>query len=244
MSSQGFLLPGDNVSPHWLPIPTNPSVSLKLGPGLRHIPPDTITPVVAGEVCVDAKRNAIWMEHNGGRYVPAVGDTVLAVIHHSSTDFYHCMITPHAPFAMLPQLSFPSATKKTRPMLGSGSLVYARVSLANKHMDPELECVHPSTGKADGLGELKGGMLFDISLGMARRLMMPQPARQGGIIVLQELAETVPFEMAVGRNGRVWIEAGNVRATVAVGRALIDVDQHQMGVDEQKKLAVKLRKAL
>ena len=93
-------------------------------------------------------------------------------MHHSSVDFYHCAISPYTSFATLPQLAFEGASKKTRPVLHPGSLVYARVALANKHMDPEIECVHPSTGKADGLGELKDGMIFNISLGMARKLMM------------------------------------------------------------------------
>ena len=169
---------------------------------------------------------------------------MIAAVHHSSPDFYHCAITPHTSLATLPQLSFPSATKKTRSLLASGSVVYARVSLANKHMDPELECVNPSTGKADGLGELKGGMVFDISLGMARRLMMPDPAAQGGLVVLEELAERLPFETAVGRNGRIWVDAGDVAKTLAVGKAILDVDGQGKGVDEQRKLAKKILSGL
>lgn len=38
-------------------------------------------------------------------------------------------------------------------------------------MDPELECFDAETGKANGLGELKGGMVFSVSLGTARRLL-------------------------------------------------------------------------
>lgn len=176
--------------------------------------------------------------------MPAVGDTVIAVIHHSSTESYHCTITPATPLATLPHLSFPSASKKTRPILAPGALVYARVSLANKHMDPELECVHPSTGKADGLGELKGGMVFSISLGMARRLMMPEPAHHGGLVVLEALAAKVPFEMAVGRNGQVWIDAGRVVATLAVGRAIVEVDQATMGIEGQRAMVQKMVKGL
>ncbi len=50
-----------------------------------------------------------------------------------------------------------------------GALVYARVSVANKDMEPELDCIHPSTGKSDGFGELKEGFMFKCSLGLARR---------------------------------------------------------------------------
>ena len=178
------------------------------------------------------------------QYTAAVGDTVLAVVHHSSTDAYHCSITPYTPLATLPQLSFPGASKKTRPQLVAGSLVYARVSLANKHMDPELECVHPSTGKADGLGELKGGMVFVVSLAMARRLMTPDPARQGGLVVLDGLAERLPFELAVGRKGKVFVDAGVTAKTLVVGKALVETDEKMLGVDEQKKLVRRLLREL
>jgi exosome complex component RRP40 len=146
---------------------------------------------------------------------------------------------------MLPQLSFEGATRKTRPVLGPGALVYARVTLANKHMDPELECVSSSTGKADGLGPLVDGMLFTISLGMARRLMMPKSAQDGKVVVLEELAAAgLQFETATGRNGRFWVDSESVKTVIAVGRAVQDTDEKRLGVEEQKKLARKLIKEL
>ena len=62
-----LVLPGEEIPPDALPVPSNPSATLKLGPGLRHIPPSTITPVIAGLLCVDHKKNAIWVENNNGR---------------------------------------------------------------------------------------------------------------------------------------------------------------------------------
>lgn len=107
-------------------------------------------------------------------------------------------------------------------------------------MDPELECVHPGTGRSDGLGELKGGMVFDVSLGMARRLMMPDPGRQGGVMLLEECAEKIPFEIAVGRNGRIWVDAGDVGRTLMVGRAIVETDRERLGVEEQRKTVRRL----
>ena len=49
-----------------------------------------------------------------------------------------------------------------------GSLLYARVSLAHKDMEPELECFDAQTRKAEGFGELKGGFLVQCSLKMCR----------------------------------------------------------------------------
>lgn len=49
-----------------------------------------------------------------------------------------------------------------------GSLVYARVSLAHKDMEPELECFDAQTRKSEGFGELKGGFLVRCSLKLCR----------------------------------------------------------------------------
>lgn len=175
------------------------------------------------------------------QYLPTLGDLVIATIHHSSVDLYYASISDYTPNATLPHLSFEGATKKTRPQLASGALVYARVTLANKHMDPELECVSSSTGKSEGLGPLTGGMLFSVSLAMARRLMLPRPAEQGNLVLLEELGGAgVPFEIAVGRNGKVWADSKAVKTTLAIGRALQETDEKVLDVDEQKKLAKKV----
>lgn len=90
------------------------------------------------------------------------------------------------------------------------------------------------------MGELKGGMVFDISLGMARRLLMPKQREDGGVAVLEECAEKIAFEVAVGRNGKVWVKSGSVKETIVVGRALQEADEQSLDVEEQKKLVRKL----
>lgn len=60
-----FVLPGELLDPESLP--KHPKWPLKVGPGLRHIPPNTITPTVAGQLCIDSKKNAIWVEFDAGR---------------------------------------------------------------------------------------------------------------------------------------------------------------------------------
>lgn len=235
-----FVMPGEVLSEDVLPIPSKPSAALKLGPGLRHTPPSTVTTALAGPLCVDRKKNALWIENNSGRYIPQMNDVVIATVHHSSTDWYHCSITPHTAFAQLPQLAFEGATKKTRPQLSSGSLIYARVLSASKHLDPEIVCYNPSTGKSEGMGELKGGMVFNVSLGMSRRLLLNKQKDEGGLVVLDDIAEQVAFEVAVGRNGKVWVKAGGVMETLLVGKALQDTDREALKIDEQKKLVKKL----
>lgn len=239
MSSPVLVLPGQELTPDQLPS-TNTTRTLTLGPGLRHIPPVSIVATQAGELCTDSKKNAVWIENLGGRYLPHVGDLVVAFVHHSSVDTYHCSLTSHTPYALLGQLSFEGATKKTRPQLNTGALVYGRVSKADKWSDVELECVNPSTGKSDGLGPLKGGMLFEVSPAFARRLMMG--GGKGGVVLLEEIGEKVRFEVAVGRNGRVWVDSSSIAETVAIGRCLTETDEKDLDVSAQKKLVNKMLK--
>lgn len=108
-------------------------------------------------------------------------------------------------------------------------------------MDVELSCVNPSTGKAepDGLGPLTGGTVFDVSTGLAGRLL-----RKEGVVVLEELGEKLQggFEVAVGRNGRVWVDCpeGRVKAICAVGRCLQETDRSVLTEKEQRKLVTRV----
>ncbi|KAF8540570.1 hypothetical protein BDD12DRAFT_734475 [Trichophaea hybrida] len=232
-----LLLPGDIVTD--LPVPQKANATLKLGPGLTHTPPSTITAHKAGQLVVDARKNALWIESNSRRYTPAPQDAVIATILRSSGDAYICSIpssaslAPSSVQATLPHLAFPNATKKTRPILHPGATVYARISLANKHMDPELECFDAETGKSAGFGELKGGMMFPVSLGLSRRLLgdgkkMLQVAKRAGETweggngaeVLEELGQTIAFECAVGRNGMVWVDSGDIATTLMIMRCV------------------------
>ncbi|KAK4175664.1 putative exosome complex exonuclease RRP40 [Triangularia setosa] len=238
-----IVLPGDTIPPHL--IPSSTTKPLRLGPGLRHVPPSDIVPVVAGQLITNHQKNSMWVEYNNNRYLPTPGDLIIAQITRSGPDFYYCLLSPYTPHATLPHLSFESATKKTRPQLLPGSLVYARVILANKHMDPEIECVSQSTGKSDGLGELKGGMVFDVSLQFARRLLMSRSREEGKVEVLELLGEEgLAFEIAVGRNGKIWVGGEDVKVVVAVGRALRETDEAGLGVEEQRRLVRRLVKGM
>ncbi|KAG5926379.1 hypothetical protein E4U53_003100 [Claviceps sorghi] len=238
-----FVLPGDHLDPDL--IPSHPEKPLRLGPGLRHVPPNHILPTLAGQFVTDRAKNTVRVETLHGRYVPRVRELVIGTVQKSAADVYYVFLSDHTAPVLLPQLSFESATKKTRPVLAPGALVYARVSMVNKHMDAEVECVNASTGKADGLGPLTGGMLFHISLGMARRLMMPRSAQDGKVVVLSELgALGLQFDTATGRNGRFWVSSQSTRTVIAVGRAVQETDERRLDVEEQKKLARRIIKEL
>ncbi|KAJ5749810.1 hypothetical protein N7533_006838 [Penicillium manginii] len=267
MSTPLILLPGDEVpSSH---LPSTKSNPLKLGSGVRLLSQPSAKPAAsnhiltatqAGILATDAKRNTVSLQSfSNRRYIPTTNDLVIAQVHHSSIDYFHCIVTPHTAQALLGQLSFEGATKKTRPMLKGGDLVYARVSSVGVGAGAEVEitCVNPATGKAEpgGLGPLTGGMVFDISTGFSARLIRASSSSADhgdaidGLVVLAELGKKLEslggFEIAVGRNGKVWIDcsaAGEnaIKSTIAVGRCLQTTDDKDLNAMDQKKLVTRI----
>ena len=112
------------------------------------------------------------------QYTPAPSDPVIGQITQRGAESYTVtLFSSHS--ATLPALSFEGATKRHKPNLRIGSLVYARVVSADRFTEPELTCVNPVTGKSDGFGDLKTtdergerngvAMLVRVSVGLARR---------------------------------------------------------------------------
>lgn len=86
--------------------------------------------------------------------------------------------------------------------------------------------------------------MFSISPAFARRLMMgttKDGKSKGGIVVLEEMGEKVRFEVAVGRNGKVWVDSASVKTTIMIGRLLKQADDERWDIERQKK---EIKKAL
>lgn len=169
---------------------------------------------------------------------------MITTVLRSAAEQFLLQITPHSPPVVLNHLSFENVSRKTRPQFATGTTVYARVLTTDKYLDTELACVNPSTGKAEGMGELKDGMVFDISQSMAHRLLLKKVKEQGGVVVLDMLAEKLHFEIAVGVNGRIWVDGDSVKEILLVGRAIQDVDENDLNIDKQRKLVMKLLKGI
>jgi exosome complex component RRP40 len=241
MAETRIFLPGDKIEAAVLPA----SQKCKIGIGIRQQGPDDYQCTVAGPLEVDYRKKAAHISTTTARYVPRAGDLVIAQVRASVTDFFHLYINAHSPTAFLPQLAFEGASKKTRPQLKPNDLVYAKVVFAQKNMDIELSCVNPSTGKAepDGLGPLTGGMVFDVSIGLADRML-----RKENVDFLEELGTKIAggFEICVGKNGRVWVDCpdAGVKGVCAVGRCLKEVDEGKLQVKDQKRLVNRITNEL
>ncbi|KEF56041.1 uncharacterized protein A1O9_07622 [Exophiala aquamarina CBS 119918] len=238
MADVEVYLPGDAIPTSQLPT----SQKRKIGRGLQQ---DTTSgnfvSTIGGPIEVDYRKKSVQISTPDARYIVKAGDLVIAQVRASSADFFYLHINSYSQQAMLPQLAFEGVTKKTRPQLKAGDVVYAKVLSASKNMEIELTCVNPSTGKSepDGLGKLNGGMIFDISPGLAERLLKKQ-----SVIALEELGSKLPggFEIAVGKNGKVWVDCpeSGLRGICAVGKCLTEMDEKELQEKEQKKLANKI----
>ncbi|GJJ78165.1 exosome complex component RRP40 [Entomortierella parvispora] len=186
---------------------------IKLGPGLQPLQDDTISAVKAGVLKHAEVGNRWWVESNQRRYVAAPGESVIGVVVGKTVEHYKVDIGA-AQTALLGVLAFEGASKRNKPNHEIGTLLYCRISLANKDMEAELECMNPTTGKSDGYGDLKGGFVFKTSLGLARRLLDPKT------LILRILGQHIPFETAVGMNGKVWINSANAKHTILICNAI------------------------
>lgn len=70
-------------------------------------------------------------------YIPQAGDRVLGTIVTRVGDYYRVDIGS-ADLALLSFLSFEGVTKRNRPTIRIGDLIYGQIILTSKHMEPEV----------------------------------------------------------------------------------------------------------
>lgn len=113
-------------------------------------------------------------------------------------------------------LSFDGASKKNHPNLNIGDAVYGRIKdLRCNQMEPEMTCCAPNEalrrdwvtdqalfgelGKQTPQSSKCRGITFNLDCRFCRFLL------QKKCWLLEMIARKIPFEIAVGMNGKVWI---------------------------------------
>ena len=194
-----------------------------LGTGVVRDGADLLRSARVGVLRWEADRSRLWIEGETRRYVPALDDHVIGIVESKHAEEYRLHIAG-AGLASLPVLAFDGATKRNRPHLEVGALVYARVTLAHRDMEPEASCAAPpGVGAKDWVtresvfGELSGGQVFDCPALLCRRLMGLDETSP----VLDALGALAPFELAVGANGRVWLSSANAAMVVLAQAAIL-----------------------
>ena len=163
-----------------------------------------------------------WVTTNGRRYIADTGDLVLGTVVERLGNHGYRVNIRGSGMATLKTLAFDGASKRNHPDLAVGTLVYARVELASKHMDTELTCMADSGIKKDWMtgeaqfGKLVGGTTFECSHELARSLL------QEDCPVLIALARYIKFEIAIGYNGWVWIDSQSPQHSIVVANACLN----------------------
>lgn len=206
------VLPGDEIQ-----IPPPKEVGAKktktiLGPGLRYHD-DKVVACKAG--ILKQKSASIYVDTFQKRYIPSKGETVIGLVIQKAGDIFRVDIGAGEP-AALSYLAFEGATKKNRPDVNVGDLVFAKLLVAYKDFESELICVD-SLGKKMKLGVLSGGFVFSCSISLARRLRSPDCPLLDSV----KKHIQIPLEIVVGMNGKVWINGLNEKDVIAAGNAIL-----------------------
>lgn len=183
-----------------------------LGPGLMR-DEDRVVATKSG-ILKMRNNNLFWVDSHQKRYVAARGECVIGIVRSKGSLHVRVDINS-ADMASLSLLAFEGANKRNKPNLNVGDLVYAKVLSASKHVETELVCVN-SNGKRDGLGQIgeKGGTFISLSIDTTRVLLSPQ------CDLLEKLGEMYRYEIALGMNGRVWMNSNEPATMVQVANEL------------------------
>lgn len=171
-----------------------------------------------------------WIHANLKQYESKVGNQVIGIIEEKGGDYYKVNIF-NGGSSILNRLAFEGATKRNKPELKRGDVIYAHVKLAHKDLDTELTCVSTSGIKKEWssgetvYGDLQEGILVRVSLSFARSLLSQN------CVVLKALERYFEFECCVGMNGAIWIKAAKLHEMIAIRNAIInseDLDEFQV----------------
>lgn len=185
-----------------------------LGPGLRQDEEKPNTTRVTQPGTLRFKEpNTYWIDGHQRRYVPKKGDLVLGIVVKKAGESLKVDIGS-SEFASLSMLAFEGATKKQKPDVQVGDVIYAKLLNAHKEMEPELVCVDQYF-KAKRLGILPDdGFLFNVNLNFAYSLLNVENP------ILRTLGKRMPYEIAIGVNGKIWVKCKESKQVFSIIRTL------------------------
>jgi exosome complex component RRP40 len=224
------VLPGDDLTPFIHS--RNDNKQVKLGPGVRTDEHGISRANVAGTFQNNRNNVALVQSSSTARYLPQQSDRILGIVEDrlgsdgAGGDFYKINIGASHP-AVLSNLAFEGATKRNKPQLLTGQVLYLRVEHVQQHIETKLSCL---LGPHDGgiprkdwmtnegaYGILKGGTLIRISTGLARELLHPQ-----NVVLAALSAAKLAFEVAIGVNGFLWIHSTMPQYTILIQNTVLN----------------------
>lgn len=137
-----------------------------------------------------------------------MNDFVVGIVTVRTAEFYKVDINYGVYQAILKTLAFDGATRKNRPNLNVGSLVYARVTTSSTFCEPELECTSADGVRNDeGFGPIKDGVLARCSSSFSQQYLFLDfmlsfcRLQLVGHTLLKKLGSHFAFESIIGANG-------------------------------------------
>ena len=199
---------------------------------------------IAGRLHYNSSSHTVYVLTNTKRYIPQIHDRVICIIEDRMGDYYRVTI-PGSTLGnniILNTISFEGATKRNRPFLGTGDLIYARIlHCYDFTSEVEISCMVnmgrddvQSGGDGSGglnddggasrkdwmtdegtYGQLKNGTCLQISTGLAQELLHPNN------VVLHSLGVAgLKFEICIGVNGYVWVHSERPEYTILILNAI------------------------
>ncbi|KAK1444844.1 hypothetical protein BgAZ_107500 [Babesia gibsoni] len=122
--------------------------------------------------------------------------------------------------AILPAVDgFRGATKRNRPNLVEGDLVFCQVTreYKNRELQTEVSCINVDdmkqwSTKETYFGHLEDGFMFSVPIPYSYCLSGQQ------CFVLKKCSKRFKYEIAIGLNGRVWVRGMNEKETLLIAR--------------------------
>jgi len=231
-SASPVVLPGDILS-------LRGSSVVRLGRGLVQSPDQKVVATRAGLV-KQGGNSLLWIDCPHQRYLPIVNESVIGVIIEKFSENYKVDIGG-SEAANLSVLAFQGATKRNKPNLEVGTLIYCRIAAVDRDLEPQLSCITTNatshnkewvTGEAF-FGPLNKGITINTSLHYCRSLLTPtasnsskqQKKARDEMNVLELCGEFIPYEVAIGLNGRIWIRCDSPLAAILISNAINNSQQ-------------------
>lgn len=175
------------------------------------------------------------------KYISSKGDLVIGRVLGKQGEHYHLDISDRF-IGLLQYADFEGATKRNRPYLETGTLVYGRIKKSSKHMNPIVSCSSHTNRKTWSSGEaefmeLRGGYLSHCSILLTKFLLSEE-----GVGLLNTLGSRCKFKIVVGYNGRIWVDSLYPVNTILIVNTLLACEHK--AEDERRVLVEKVKKEL
>ena len=170
------------------------------------------------EINIESEESIIPSIYYGNYYYPKVGDMVIGIITQKTYEMFRVNISTNKE-ASLNSIDFEGATRKTRPNLNVGDVVFALVEKENKYSNVTLTCKSSTNKKGwmtgeSKFGELKEGKVFELGRYLCLKLLDDKELRER----LKECVKNL--RLKIGLNGRIWIKTDDVTLIQTVFEAI------------------------